>query len=156
MTSGTSPITYSVVENDADGSITSFNTSTRQVAVNIPSTPSTLSITYTAANSAGSVQRTVNFSATVIPPTTLVLPDPSNIDRTEGGGVYDIPLPAASGGTTPYTYSVLNRPILVGVQRFHSDFHRYGVSSWFMDPDVSGHGQRQSSAIRFTVIHLHG
>lgn len=56
-----------------------------------------------------------SFTRTIAaPPSPLILPTPSNINRTLGGSVYSPALPEASGGTGSYTYAVLNRPSWLG------------------------------------------
>ena len=50
---GNSPLSYRATESDADGSILSFNSSNRQIIVNIPNAPATLTITYTVTDNDG-------------------------------------------------------------------------------------------------------
>ena len=150
-TSGTTPITYSVSENDADGSITSFDASTRIIVVSIPNVPATLTVVYRAENSVGATSNMVQFLREVAPMvSTLTLPNVSNISRTLGGPVYSNALPAASGGTSPYTYSVSGRPSFLG---FNSSTRRFtGIESqtgtWNLIYRVRDSSSPQQSASR--------
>ena len=150
---GTLPLVYSVDESDPDGSISSFGVATRVIVVNIPSAPATLTVTYTVTDDDGrsdSVSVDFNATAAIPPPTTLTLPDPPNINRTEGGSVYSTPLPAASGGTTPYTYSVSGLPSFIG---FNSSTRTFtgtedSTGSWNLTYTVVDSGSPQQSASR--------
>ena len=65
-TGGNSPLVYRTTENDADGSIVSFNASSRQIIVNIPSAPATLTIEYEVEDSDGDTDSIdVEFRSTV-------------------------------------------------------------------------------------------
>ena len=91
---------------------------------------------------------TRTIAAPIPPPSTLVLPDPSSIDRTLGGNVYSTPLPAASGGTTPYAYSVTGRPSWLGFNASTRTFT--GTESqtgfWVLVYRVTDNGSPQQSA----------
>ena len=105
-----SGVTYSVTENDPDGSITSFNSSTRRIVVDIPTNLTTLTITYTATNSGGSVSRSVDFQR-LSPLPTLTTPnfsDDTGDDQswTQNTPISSINVPAASGNPTP-SYSLV-------------------------------------------------
>ncbi len=102
---GTTPITYSAT-GLPDG--LSFNPATRQIT-GTPTSAGTFTVTVTAAD-AGSPQQTVSqdYTITVIP-ATLVLPD-ATLAAGQVGSTYATTIPAATGGTTPITYSASGVP----------------------------------------------
>ena len=142
---GTSPLVYSAV-----GSISSFNASTRAIVVNLSSAPSTITVAYTVTDADGrsdTIQVVFSSTSSV---SNLTLPNVGNITRTQGGPVYASSLPAASGGTTPYTYSVTGRPSWLGFNSFTRTFTgtESVVGSWTLTYRVTDSGSPQQSASR--------
>ena len=76
-TEGNLPLTYSATENDADGSIVSFNPSTREITVNIPTAPATLTVEYEVEDSDGdtdSVDAEFRTTVTSVVPSAPAIP----------------------------------------------------------------------------------
>ena len=100
---GTTPYSYTAT-NLPSG--LSFNSSNRRVS-GTPTTPGSRTVTYSVEDAADdTVSQT--FTITVRP--GIELPDPSNRTFTEDEAVTAFTLPAASGGTPPYSYTVSNLP----------------------------------------------
>ena len=115
---GTPPLVYSAGESDPDGSISSFNDSTRAIVVNIPSAPATVTVGYFVVDADGrGDSSSVNFRSTVAPPPppppppSLVAPNFSDDTGDaqswiQNTAITSITVPSASGNPTP-TYAVV-------------------------------------------------
>ena len=103
---GTGDITYSVT---GEGSDLSFDSATRVLSGTI-STAGTLSVTYTAEDSAATpLTLSTTFSITVSQ-SPLRLPSIDSIILTLGEEMDTETLPAAVGGTSPYIYALAGEP----------------------------------------------
>ncbi|PQA58562.1 beta strand repeat-containing protein [Siphonobacter curvatus] len=104
-TGGTTPITYAASNLPAG---LTFDPDTRQIT-GTPTQSGTFTVTVTATD-AGNPQQTATRNYTItVNPATLILPD-ATLAAAQVGATYTATLPAASGGTTPITYTVSGLP----------------------------------------------
>ena len=107
---GNSPFTYSATENDAHGSIVSFNSSTRQITVNIPSVPATLTVTYTVTDNDGdtdSISMQFKTVSTSVVPSAPAIPTLTPISH---GLIVEWSPPSSIGSDPITSYDIQYRP----------------------------------------------
>ena len=96
---------------------------------------------------------TVNVVTGPITTPTLRLPDPSDIIGTVGGAVDNNPLPAASGGTSSYSYSVAGRPDFMGfdssTRQLTGTESRTGT--WILTYSVTSGSRTASQTFNYTI-----